>query len=258
MLTIKIQDKNGKTVFVDHGEHEVNLLACREYLPGDVIVVEIDHPQYVWVKIDETLEESLLYMKENLYFEIPFGEDKICYCPLSFTGERHLIHARNAMDWEINSYRNLALNTADTHRDCNCYPHATANVETRGEAVFAARNAIDGMTANSSHGEWPFGSWGINRDPKAEFKLYFGRKVTTDAIEIFERADFPHDNWWKEITIKFSDGEEMICPLSKTTAGQLIKFPEKETEWLILYNLIKSNEPSPFPALTQIKVFGRG
>ena len=40
-------------------------------------------------------------------------------------------------------------------------------LETGGEAVFAARNAIDGIYENSSHGEWPYQSWGINRDPNA-------------------------------------------------------------------------------------------
>ena len=42
-----------------------------------------------------------------------------------------------------------------------------ANVETRGEAVFAARNAIDGIYENDAHGIWPYQSWGINRDPNA-------------------------------------------------------------------------------------------
>lgn len=46
------------------------------------------------------------------------------------------------------SCRNLAKNVMDQHGETNCYPHASANVETRGEAVFAARNAIDGV-----HGE---------------------------------------------------------------------------------------------------------
>lgn len=29
--------------------------------------------------------------------------------------------------------------------------------------MFAARNAIDGVTANRSHGSWPYESWGINK-----------------------------------------------------------------------------------------------
>ena len=48
---------------------------------------------------------------------------------------------------------------------------ASANVETRGESVFAARNAIDGVKANRSHGAWPFESWGINRQDDAQLTL---------------------------------------------------------------------------------------
>lgn len=258
MITLKIQNGQGQTKFVDHGENQVNLFIAGEYAQGDYIVIEIDHPQFLAVKLDETLEESILYMTQNFFFDIPFDEQKICYSPISFTGNRHLITARVVEDWEINTYRNLALNTADSHKDNKCYPHATANVETRGEAVFAARNAIDGITANSSHGEWPFASWGINQDPKAEFTLDFGREVTIDKIVIFERADFPHDNWWNEITIEFSDGTELTCPLTKTAEGQEITLPEKKISWLKLKDLKKSSDPSPFPALTQIQVFGRG
>lgn len=58
--------------------------------------------------------------------------------------------------------------------DVPCYPHATANVETRGESVFAAKNAIDGVRANRSHGEWPYESWGINMQDDAAMKLDFG------------------------------------------------------------------------------------
>ena len=33
--------------------------------------------------------------------------------------------------------------------------------------------------------------------------------------------------------------------------------PEKEITWLELCNLIKAEDPSPFPALSQIEVYGR-
>ena len=92
---------------------------------------------------------------------------------------------------EIAQRRNLAFNCYDTHRDLGLYPHASANVETRGEAVFAARNAIDGVWENASHGEWPYQSWGINRDPNAALTVDFGREVLLDELRITERADFP-------------------------------------------------------------------
>ena len=100
---------------------------------------------------DDALGEALVYVTGEVSYEIPFGEKKVCYSPKIFSGESHLITARKAREWEYESYRNLAVNVMDQHGDTNCYPHATANVETRGESVFAARNAIDGVTSNHSH-----------------------------------------------------------------------------------------------------------
>ena len=52
-----------------------------------------------------------------------------------------------ARPFEITAYLNLAVNVNDQHQDANCYPHASANIETRDESVFIARKTIDGMTA---------------------------------------------------------------------------------------------------------------
>ena len=141
--------------------------------------------------------------------------------------------------------------------DVLCYPHATANVETRGESVFAAKNAIDGVRANLSHGEWPYESWGINMQDDAAMKLDFGRPVLADRIVLYTRSDFPHDNWWQQVTIRFSDGSEQEFPLEKSSRAHVLPIPEKEITWLELCNLIKAEDPSPFPALSQIEVYGR-
>lgn len=50
---------------------------------------------------------------------------------------------------------------------------------TRGESVFAAQNAIDGITVNTCHGEWLYQSWGINmqedsRQFAEKFRQYYG------------------------------------------------------------------------------------
>ena len=67
-----------------------------------------------------------------MVYEVPFAEGKTSYNPKSFTGERHYLTMRYARDYEIKSYRNLAKNVMDQHRGQECYPHAHANVETRG------------------------------------------------------------------------------------------------------------------------------
>ena len=142
------------------------------------------------------------------------------------------------------------------HGDTGCWPHASANVETRGEAVFAARNAIDGVLANDSHGKWPYESWGINMQDDAEMTLEFGRTVDFDRIVLYTRADFPHDNWWTSVTFTFSDGTEETVSLEKSSKPHILSIERKGIKWLKFGKLIKADDPSPFPALTQIEVYG--
>lgn len=257
MISIKVLDKKGRTIAVSHGEQSAFLVASHIYEDGDRIEFEISEEKEFYVlQVDDCLGEELVYLTKNMAFRIPFGEKRICYSPRAFQGERHLLTARKARPEEVSGYRLLSRNRLDQSADTGAYPHASANIETRGEAVFAARNAIDGIYANTSHGEWPYGSWGINRDPNAIWKLEFGREVCIDKLIVYERADFPHDNWWKEVTVRFSDGSNIVLKLEKTEQGQPFSFEKKTVTWLQLENLIKSDEPSPFPALTQVEVFG--
>jgi hypothetical protein len=152
--------------------------------------------------------------------------------------------------------RNLAFNPFDHHDNATLFPHAKANVETRGEAVFAARNAIDGEKANTDHGFWPYTSWGINQDPAAALTLAFGRPVRIDQVTLYLRADFPHDAWWNEASMTFSDGHMLTVPLVKSSAAQTFAIPSRRVEWVRLHDLKKADDPSPFPALTQLEVWG--
>ena len=167
-----------------------------------------------------------------------------------------LMLSSTALPEEIAARRNLAFNCYDEHGDTGFYPHASANVETRGEAVFAARNAIDGIFENSAHGEYPYQSWGINRDPNAALTLDFGREVLLDELRITERADFPHDNYWVKATVEFSDGSTLDIPLVKSAKPQSVAFEPKRVRSLVLKDLIQAEGTSPFPALTQIEAFG--
>lgn len=136
------------------------------------------------------------------------------------------------------------------------YPHATANVETRGEAVFAAQNAIDGVTANKSHGEWPYASWGINMQDDAQITIDFGRTVVIDRLVMYTRADFPHDNWWTQVSFTFSDGSSFDWELEKQILPHERTFAPKQITSLTMHDMKKADDPSPFPALTQLEVYG--
>jgi hypothetical protein len=279
------------------GEEEAILAWDGEYRNGDVIEFSgIEAGQFYVVSVDPAVGEALVYITaDTVRYKVPFYEKKTSYNPLAFTGNRHYVAIRRAEEREVRRRRNLALNPFDQHEETvydgttashraeiiggigtitgegtgaggrivgcppHVFPHASANVETRGEAVFQARNAIDGVKAATGHGEWPYESWGINRQDDAEFMLEFGRPVDMEEIRLYTRADFPHDNWWREATFTFSDGTKMTVPMEKLIQKpHIVPTPGLHgITWLKLGTLIRADDPSPFPALTQIEVYGR-
>lgn len=240
------------------GDSEVELVYPAAYAPGDRILLRADHaPAHLWLRLDASLDAPLLWLPEGRFdYSLPFGDALKAFAPFAFAGERHFLSARLATRDEIATRRDLALNPFD-HAESTAFPHASANAVTRGEALFAARNVIDGLTATGGHGEWPYTSWGINRDPEAALTVAFGRKVLLDEIVLHTRADFPHDAWWERATLAFSDGPDLEIGLTKTGEGQRVRFPGRSTEWVRLHQLIKADDPSPFPALTAIACLGR-
>ncbi|MCI9360090.1 MAG: carbohydrate-binding protein [Hungatella sp.] len=257
-LKITIMNKEGENRFQATGRDQVLTVYEGEYEPGDSIVFETtDTDTYYVIRVDDCMDEAYVYLTaEKVVYTIPFHEKRVSYNPRCFTGKRHYITMRRAKEFENSSYRNLAKNVMDQHGDLGCYPHAFANVETRGESVFAARNAIDGILANKSHGPWPYESWGINTQDDAEITLDFGRPVDFDQVVLYTRADFPHDNWWVKATLIFSDGTEEIVEMEKSAEPHMFHVEKKNITWIKLCNLIKADDPSPFPALSQIEVYG--
>lgn len=256
-LSLKVIDRNGNTICVSSGEDFVDLVCTRAYEEGDRILLETSKKDiYLNWQVDDALGPAFVYLKGSVCYEIPFGEKRSNLSPKAFSGDRHYLYVEAAGTEETKAYRNLALNPADQAGDSSCFPHATATAETKGE-VFAVRNAIDGVRANRSHGHWPYQSWGTNRQDDAAMKVDFGRRIRTDKVVLYTRSDFPHDSWWVQATLRFSDGSSMDFPLEKSAEGHVLAFPEKETDWIELCQLIKADDPSPFPSLSQIEVFGR-
>lgn len=257
-LNVVIKNQQGEEKHKVHDQDQLVTVYEGNYEPGDTITFEVtDVNCYYIIRVDDTMDEAYVYLTRSpIVYTIPFEEKKISYNPKAFTGDRHYITMRKAYDYENSAYRNLAQNVLDQHRDMGCYPHACANVETRGESVFAARNAIDGVTANGSHGPWPYESWGINRQDDAEMTLDFGRPVDFDKILLYTRADFPHDNWWVKATLTCSDGTSQVLEMEKCVKPHVFPMIKKGITWVKLSHLIKADDPSPFPALSQIEVYG--
>lgn len=256
-LKLKVVNEQGRTMLTAADAKSVSLVYTNEYQPGDAVVLDCDYPCYCMVQFEDSLPAALIYVAEReIWYHIPFGSDRIVFSPKCFVGNRHLIRARLAEPHEIAARRNLAFNPYDQHGDNGFFPHSKANVETRGEAVFASYNAIDGVCENASHGEWPYQSWGINRDPNATWTLSFGRPVVIDELRVLIRADFPHDNYWTNAKVTFSDGSVENLEMVKTAQPQIFKIAPRTVEWLCLSDLIQAEGPSPFPALSQFEAWG--
>lgn len=258
-MTLEVRGNDGIVKAAGSDDGQAQLVYSGAYQPGDEIILRSESKNvYLILQLDDAMGPAFVYLTDNEYrFAVPFGEKKFSYSPKAFAGELHVLTVRLGTEDEIGAYKDVALNVYDQHENVACFPHACANVETRGESVFAARNVINGNGVNFSHGKWPFESWGINQRPDAELTVHFGRLVEIDKVALTIRADFPHDSYWERATLAFSDGSRHTADLIKTRKKQTIVFEPRNVEWVTLKELIKADDPSPFPALSQIEIFGR-
>lgn len=257
-LTIRILDRTGTLLAEASGEDAVFLVHRSAYRDGDVIEITAGAPEvFLTLSLGNAVPSATVLLKApGLRFPVPLGEAGRAWPPAAFDGELHRLMVRSTRPKELAARRNLALNPCDHHGNATAFPHAAATAETRGEAAFAVRNVIDGEIANDAHGVWPYTSWGINRDPEAALTLDFGRPVVLDEIGLTLRADFPHDAWWRSARLTFAAGQSFEVALEKTGVTQYFPISPVRTASLRLDRLIKADDPSPFPALTQIEAWG--
>lgn len=151
--------------------------------------------------------------------------------------------------------RNLACNPlAPLVANESVFPSVTASSETRGEGVFAARNAIDGYEGNKGHGGYPNQSWGPEQEEGPWLAVDFGRMVKVDRVDLFLRADFPHDESWKHAVL-VADGKEVASvDLKHEAEVQTVKFPAVECRKLELRQLEWRDKG--WCALTEMRVWG--
>ena len=210
------------------------------------------------IQIDPSIPETLVFSPTGRFtFPIPFDLERVSgYPSQAFGGTNQEVKARLATATDLSTYHNVALNPLDLRGQSEYFPHATANVVTRDEPQFYERNAIDGNTQNTHHGKWPYESWGTGQRPDPVLKIDFGREVEIDKVRIFIRCDFPHDSYWKCLSMHFSDGSHLDAPLEKKADGQDFTFPKKKVSWLQLDNFKQPITPLGWAALTEIEVYG--
>lgn len=254
MTTIEVI-RNGEVLSGISAEKEAQLLYRGAYEQGDEIRFTTDY-EYAVVQVDQAVKPASVYLPEKAFaYRLPLeGINPAVYAPGAFTGDMHVISIRPDLN---RGYRNLAANPADQRGEVTCYPHVTANVETRDESWFCARNTIDGEHIANGHGPWPYGSWGIGAREDAEMTLDFGREVEVDTMVLYLRADFPHDAYWIQGTVLLDDGAQITFPLEGIDGPQKINLGGRHRiRTMKLHRLIKCDNPSAFPALRQIEVYG--
>ncbi|MDR0898168.1 MAG: discoidin domain-containing protein [Oscillospiraceae bacterium] len=256
MYTIEVQNGAGEVLARAEGIGDARLYYQGGYQEGDKIVFTSPQP-YAAISVDQAIEAAeVLLPEQKIAFAIPFGDAMNGFARTAFTGDAHGIWIRPLPPESRAVRRNIAKNPIDQRGYALCFPHAEANVETRGEAQFFARNAIDGHCFNNRHGGWPYHSWGIGQRTDAWLKIDFGRTVRIDEAALLLRGDWPHDAWWERATLVCSDGSIHELPLVKTHEVQRFPLGEREVQWVMLRDMVKADDPSPYPALTQLEIYG--
>ena len=261
IINLKLIRENGDVKFKAYG-NEIDEHFHGEYEPGDKFRIELCDGAFVKLKLDPTLAESIVYVPDGTFeFAVPFDRERqACYAPGAFDRDDHRIVVSEPTDAEIYDDRLISLNSHDRHNVPKYYPHAVANFVTREDPCFFERNAIDGVIDNSNHGFFPYHSWGGGLREDLEYELHFGTDVEVSSIVLFLRADFPHDTYWKECDVEFSDGTKVHANLIGTADGQKVDFEPKTTEMVKLTGFKQQRLEDgslSFAALTQIEVYGK-
>lgn len=252
MITITILDAKGNHKASSQGK-EAKLVYYDGYEDGDQIKITVDAVDtFYQIKIDETMEQATVLMtQKEWYYTINFNARNKSLHPNAFNQTVHYLSVKQV----VTPRGNIANNPLDQENNYGMYPHVTANAQTRGEPAFACTNVIDGLDANTHHGKWPFTSWGIGGKKDACLTIDFYKEVKISKVVIYLRAQFPHDSWWTQGTLMFTNNEKQRLTFTKTKEGQVFDI-DMITSKVSLGKLIKADDESEYPSLSLIEVYG--
>jgi len=257
-LEVSIINADGEIVFLQSGE-AIDTYYEGAFQMGDKIVIHKKDTDFIALKLDDALEESIIYAPRNVIeYPIPVENELVAFHPDAFKGEKHHIVVYEPDDTVKYGYRNIAQNAHDKRGQKRYFPHAYANLVTREDPCFFERNAIDGVKQNTGHGVYPYQSWAGGAREDLEYYVDFGTEVEIDKLIFYLRADFPHDTYWKAFDVEFSDGSRKTADFIKTAEGQVLALDEpKKTTTIHLTNFKQSSYPFSWAALAQVEAYGR-
>ena len=258
MIEVSVVSKEGK-VLCTCKDNFVDFIYNAEYVDGDKIVIRKKDTEFIAMQLDDYISESIIYStSDKVEYEIPMGDLRRGYDKNAFSGDKHRIRVYEPDDNIKYGLRNIALNSHDLRGIKKYYPHAYANLVTREDVCFYERNAIDGVKENEGHGNYPFHSWAGGAREDLEYYIDFGAEVEIEKLIFYLRADFPHDTYWKNIDVEFSDGSRVTAEFEGIKEGQELVLPEKvKTKTIHLTNFKQVSFPLSWAALSQVEVYGR-
>jgi len=167
-----------------------------------------------------------------------------------------MVQAQTGAPFRLDTgYTNVALNPFAGGGPADGLPSAESNSVCRGEACFAAANVIDGRTENAGHGP-RFPSWGPDRRDDLWLKLGLGGPTRIDRIDLWVRADFPHDSYWRSAVAEFSDGSTVPLTIAETADRQSFPIPERVTEW-VRFSRLTPADSQKWCAFSEVEVWGQ-
>ncbi len=261
---IKMEYSASGKSFSANGEGMVTLYVGKYVSNGKLTITLPAGEKYLALSLSSRVGEAIIYCPDGKFTYTFFGLTKVF--PNTMNTNSGIVYTNNTITAriptaeELAKEHNLALNPYDTNNAKNAYPHAsTSNVYTSSEE-WAARNAIDGFTANKGHGNYPYQSWAPSSTMKADdyFMIDFGREVTVNELVVVIRADFPHDSYFTGCTLTLSDGTTMQINLTNSALEQVIDLGGVKTTSVKLsgFSVEKANASTEYAALVEVACMG--
>lgn len=255
-ISINYAAANGSNYSVT-GNEFATLYVDKAYAIDDKVTITLpEGEKYLMVCLNSMMGEELVYVPSGT-FTYTVSNNTNAYPPTFLSSATNTITARIPTEEELTEERNLAQNIYDKI-NTTYYPHATAKSAYQSQAEFMPRNAIDGFTANTGHGNYPYQSWGPeHQDGYQWIKIDFGREVYVNEVDLYIRADFPHDVHYTSATLEFSDGTEKNINMEATKEAQSYSFDTEKTSYVIVKNLVPADSSTDYwEGLVEVQAYG--
>jgi hypothetical protein len=257
-IAIELQDRQG--AYIGYATHDgIQPIAFewpRRWQTGDRL--RLSGATDLVVALEPGFPETLIHLPDGGWtFTVPEAKGLSALDPRLATAKPRL-SVRIATAQDLEAPRNLALNPFD-QEDSAAFPHATTNNTWHNEPFYGPRNAIDGHRENAIHYGWPYQNWGPDNVDKCWLQVDFGRKTTIGSLFVTLRADFPHDDTWRQATLRFSDGTTQTIQLAHAAGPQEFRLKKPvATTWVRFTTSRAGLDPKIWCALTEIEAWPPG